>query len=450
MERRFDVAVLGSGSAGSTAALRLCKAGRTVAIIDQRPFGGTCALRGCDPKKVLVAAAQVAGIARRWADLGVLDRAPAINWQQLMRFKRTFTDPVPKAREQTYRETGIAALHGRATFIDAHTLAVGEERLHATHVVIATGATHMHVAQGDDALLTSETFLELETLPETLLFLGGGYIAFELAHVAARAGSHVVMLNDNAHPLGGFDQDAVARLVSLTRSAGIEIHLEIPVERVERCNGAFTIHARGADGPRTFAAANGVLAAGRSADVGGLNLEAAGVQYTKKGVKVNEHLQSVSAAHIYAAGDAADGGGLPLTPVAGSEGEVVAQNILEGNTRTMNFSGLVSMVYTMPPLGTVGVSERHAREGNLHVDVFSGDMSSWYSTRHAAAPGAYYKTVLEKDTGKILGATILGPHAEEQLNVFALAIREGLDARAVSQTLFAYPTGSSDLEYLLE
>ena len=448
MKREVDAVVIGTGSAGASAANALRKAGRSVAIVDERPFGGTCALRGCDPKKVLVAAAGAVDAALRYERLGIVDRVPQLDWAALARFKRTFTDPVPEQRAKAFAEAGILALHGHARFVDPQTIAVNGDAFRAKHVVVAAGAAPAHVAEGDDCLLTSDDFLDLERLPPSLLFVGGGYIAFEFAHVAARAGARVTIVHNGAEPLGGFDRDAVARLLDATARAGIEVVLDAPVERVERSEGGITVHARGKDGPRVFQAATGVLSAGRAPNIDGLDLAAGGIERTKNGVKVSDYLQSVSNPRVYAAGDCADGGGLPLTPVAGREGETAAANIIDGNAHAIDFRGLVSMVYAIPALGQAGIGESRAKEQGRAVDVHAGDMSDWYSTRHVAAQTAYYKVVTDRGDGTILGATILGPHAQEQINVLALAIRERLPARAVMQALFGYPTGSSDLTYL--
>jgi glutathione reductase (NADPH) len=448
MERAFDVAVIGSGSAGTSAAMALRKAGRSVTVIDERPFGGTCALRGCDPKKVLVAAARALDQAERYADLGIFRSAPALDWGALMRFKATFTDPVPQQREHEYTQAGIVPMRGHARFIDEQTLALGDDRIRAAHFVIASGAKELHVAQGDDCLLTAETFLDLPRLPKSLLSIGGGYIAFELAHVAACAGSRVSILNDSDTPLHGFDPDLVEKLLQLTRSAGIEIHLQTRVESAERTEQGVVLNAHTKDGPRRFQAEEAILAAGRVPDLDALDLEGARIERTKKGVKVDRYLQSVSNPRIYAAGDAADGGGLPLTPVAGYEGGIAAANILNPQSRSVDFRGLVSMVYTLPTLGSVGLSEAQAHEAGIEVNVHSGDMSDWYSTRHLGARAAFYKCIVEKRTGKIAGVAVLGPNAEEHLNVFSLAIRYGLTRDQIADTLFGYPTASSDLEYI--
>jgi glutathione reductase (NADPH) len=448
MEREFDLVVIGSGSAGTSAATEARKRGLSVAVIDERPFGGTCTLRGCDPKKVLVAAAQALDRAARYNRLGIFENAPALNWAELIRFKRTFTDPVPAERVKLFEDAGIVPIRGRARFTDTRTLSVDGDRLRAKHFVIATGAKEIHVAQGDDQLLTSETFMEQESLPESLVFVGGGYIAFEFAHVAARAGVQVTIVNRGNEPLRGFDRDLVQLMIQASRKLGIVVHVNAEVDRVERTSGGIVVHAHDSDGAQNFEARGGVLAAGRAADLDHLDLDAAGIERTKKGVKVNQHLQSVSNPSVYAAGDCADGGGLPLTPVAGDEGTIVASNIIDGNAQEPNFRGLVTMVYTIPPLGQVGLTEAQARERGLDVEIHAGDMSKWYSTRHLAEDTAFYKMIVDKRTDCIRGAAIFGPNAEEQLNVLALAVQQQLRLPQAADVLYAYPTGSSDLQYL--
>ncbi|MBV8117182.1 MAG: NAD(P)/FAD-dependent oxidoreductase, partial [Candidatus Eremiobacteraeota bacterium] len=437
-----DLVVIGTGSAGHTAALKCRRRGWTVAIADEREFGGTCTLRGCDPKKVLVAAARISDDVVRFTARGVFDRVPSLQWSQLMRFKRTFTDPIPDERRRAYDEAGIVSLHGKARFVGETELRVGDDRVRSRFVLIATGAKPAHVADGDAMLLTSEGFLDLETLPESLVFVGGGYIAFEFAHIAARAGAVVTLLHKDSRPLNGFDGEMVDALVDISREIGIRIALDTTVKAVVADARGVRVDAVGGDGKRkTFTAAAGVLAAGRGPDIDDLDLDAGHVERTKRGIKVDAYLRSVSNPRVYAAGDAADGGGLPLTPVAGYEGDVVADNLLDDNAREVDFSGLVTMVYTIPSLGSVGMSEATARQRGIACDVRSGDMTQWYSTRHVAGRKARYKVVLEKATGTILGAAILGPHAEEQLNVLALAVRRGLPGRDVGDVLFGYPTG---------
>lgn len=417
-------------------------------MIDERPFGGTCALRGCDPKKVLVHAAAVVDSAERLRAHGVLDATPTLQWSHLMRFKRTFTDPVPKQRVKSYEDEGIAVIKGHASFEDERTLSVDGQTLQAQNIVIATGATARSVASGDDLLMDSDRFLELDELPPSLVIVGGGFIAFEFAHVAARAGSRVTIVHDADRPLCEFDRSVVARLADLTRQLGIRIELNASVKSVRRVGGEIVVVAEQDGHMVTFSARAGLLAAGRSANLDALHVERGHIERTERGVKVDEFLQSVSNKYVYAAGDAADAGAAPLTPIAGYDAEIVAANLLAEHPRSADFRGFASMVYTIPPLGTVGLSEEEARSCGLDYVVNEGDMSDWYSTRYVAATSAYYKTLVERSTGRIVGATIFGPHATEQINVIALAIRNGLCVDALRDALFAYPTGSSDLAYM--
>ena len=192
-----------------------------------------------------------------------------------------------------------------------------------------------------------------------------------------------------------------------------------------------------------------VHAAGRVPEISDLNLEAAGIEGNKRGVRVNEFLQSVSSAAVYAAGDAAASGGPPLAPIASYEGLVVAANLLKGNHQKPNYLGIPSVVFTVPPLAAVGLSERGAREQNLKFRVKMEMTSTWYSSRRVAETYSGYKVLVEEGTDHILGAHILGSEAGEVINLFALAIRSGMLATDLKHTLFAYPTSGSNLTRML-
>ena len=450
MNRQFDLVVLGTGSAGSAVAHTCRAAGWSVAIVDWRPFGGTCVLRGCDPKKVLVGAAELVDWSCRMRAKAVVTGGLRIDWPELIAFKKSFTDPVPREREEDYKEAGIVAFHAKARFVAPSSVAVGDDVLDAKHVVIATGAMPASLGiDGESHLITSEQFLELQELPRRVLFVGGGYISFEFAHVSVRAGAEVHVLHRGSRPLENFDPDLVSRLVDASRAVGINISLNTAVQRIERRDGRTIVHATEAGRARTFEGDAAVHGAGRVPDIDELNLDAAHVAHGKAGVEVNQFLQSKTNPTIYAAGDTAAAGGLPLTPVAALEGEIVAENLLQGNRRSVDFTGLASIVYTIPPLATVGMSEAQAAKQGLRYRISQGDMVGWYSSRRLAAKVAAYKTLVEEGTDRILGAHILGPLAEEQINVLALAMRAGIRSRDIGNVLFGYPTGASDLEHML-
>ena len=450
MTRRFDVIAIGTGSAASAVASRCRDAGWQVAIVDSRPFGGTCALRGCDPKKVLVGAAEAIDWVRRMKGKGIQSTRLQIDWPELMRFKRSFTEPVPKRREDGFAKAGIAAFHGRARFTGPTTIQVGEETLEGRYVVIAAGEAPADLKiPGAEHLTTSDQFLELNELPRRILFIGGGYIAFEFAHVAARVGSHVTILHRGPRPLALFDPDLVDQLVEQTRELGIEVHLGTEAIGIEKSSAQLIVRALASGETGTFETEMVVHAAGRVPEINNLNLEAAGVEWEKRGVRVNEFLQSVSNPAVYAAGDAAASGGPPLAPVASYEGQIVASNLLKGNHQTANYLGIPSVVFTIPPLAAVGLSERGAREQNLKFQVKTEMTSTWYSSRRIAETYSGYKALVEEDTDRILGAHILGSEAGEVINLFALAMRSGMRATDLKHMLFAYPTSGSNLTRML-
>ena len=449
VNHNFDLVVIGTGAGGSTVAHKCRKAGWKVAIIDSNPFGGTCALRGCDPKKVLVGAAELIDWNTRMKGNGFSGN-DKIDWQQLMAFKRTFTAPVPASREKAFTKAGIATFHGRARFLDKTTLEIGADTLNGRYVHIAAGAKPAVLGiAGEEYLTTSTEFLETEQLPKRIIFVGGGYIAFEFAHVAARANAKVRISHRGIRPLEGFDPDLVDTLVRATRNLGVEVDLGATVESVRKEGEHFIVTASTSNSSETFEADMVVHGAGRVPDIDDMTLETANVERGKKGIQVNEFLQSVSNPLVFAAGDAADSGGLPLTPVATMQGHVVASNLLKGNHRRPDYRGIGTAVFTIPPMASVGLKEDDAAKQGLYFDVNYEDTSGWYSSKRIGLKYSAYKTLVEKDTGLILGAHLLGAHADEVISIFALAIRNGLNAKDLKTMVFAYPTSASDISYMV-
>ncbi len=450
MTRKFDLVVIGTGSAASTVAHECGSAGWEVAIVDSRPFGGTCALRGCDPKKVLVGAAEVVDWVRRMSGRGVRPDEARIVWAELMRFKRSFTDPVPKSQEQSFAKAGIAAFHGRARFVGSTVVEVGADVLEARHVVIATGAMPRKLGiRGEQHVTTSDQFLELEELPGRIVFMGGGYISFEFAHIAARAGAGVTILHRGQRPLEGFDPDLVNQLVGRTKRLGVNVEVRTEVEAIEKSGDKLSVHASACNERKVFEAELVVHGAGRVPEISDLNLAAAGVQAEERGIRVNQYLQSISNPAVYAAGDSAAGGLPPLTPVAVYEGRIVASNLLKGNHRKLDHLAVPTIVFTIPPLAAVGLSERAARQQNLPLRINREDTSGWYSSRRVAEDCSGFKVLIEEGKDRILGAHVLGPHADELINVFALAMQTETPARKLRHALFGYPTSGSDVKYML-
>jgi glutathione reductase (NADPH) len=373
-----------------------------------------------------------------------------IDWQELMRFKRSFTEPVPKNREEGFAKAGIATFHGRARLVGPSSVQVNDEVLEGRYVVIAAGQkpADLKIA-GTEHLTTSEQFLELDELPKRILFIGGGYIAFEFAHVAVRAGAQVTIADRGPRPLPRFDPDLVDQLVRSSRELGVDVHLGTEVTGVEKDSGRLAVRASASGQQRRFEADMVVHAAGRVPEIDDMNLDAAGVAWDGQGVKVNEFLQSVSNPTVYAAGDAAAAsGGPPLTPVASYEGVVVAANLLKGNSRKPNYLGIPTVVFAIPPLAAVGLNESEAHRQALKFKAKKEMTSNWYSSRRIAEKYSGFKVLVEEGTDRILGAHLLGIEAEEVINLFGVAMRSGMRATDLKHMLYAYPTRGSDVPYM--
>ena len=446
-----DLVVVGTGEAAQSVAYPCRDAGWSVAVVDSRPFGGTCELRGCDPKKILVGVSEAIDLGRRMEGWGVSAPASALVWPDMIRFKRTLIDPRPAAAEDGFREAGITALHGRAHFVGPTSLAVGSETLTGRHMVIAGGARHAPLGiPGEDLVATSTSFLELDQLPVRVAFIGGGYIAFEFAHIAARAGANVDIFHRGERPLEAFDADLVGQLVEHTRELGVRVHLDTTVTAVAKGAEGLVVTARARDGERQATADLVVHAAGRIPEVDDLGLEVAGVARADDGgVAVNEYLQSTTNPAVYAAGDSVSSGGLRLTPVAVMQAGVVVANLLNGNTRTPNYEGIPSVVFTTPPLARAGLTEAAAAAQGLRFRTHHEDTTGWFSSRRLRLTHTGFKTLAEEGTGRLLGAHLLGPHAEEVINIFGLAIRHGFRADDLIDMVYTYPTSSSDISYMV-
>ena len=448
MDKHFDLVVVGTGIT-SGVVTRCREAGWSVAVIDSRPFGGTCALRGCVPKKILVTATEAVHAARDLSGHGVHAPQVRLDWPELIAFKRSMIDGTPRRTEESWAKIGVEQVHGRARFVGPTTLAVGNDRLTGRRIVIAAGAMPARLPfPGAERLTTSEEFMNLDRLPARLVFVGGGYISFEFAHVAARTGADVTILHRGARPLEGFDPDLVDLLVKRTRELGIKVELGIDVRGIDATANGLVVRGVQNDAERRFDADLAVHGAGRVPEIDDLDLDVAGVKREKRGVVVNEYLQSVSNPDVYAGGDAA-ANGPQLTPKADHDVAVLTENLLHGNRRTANYEGFASAVFTVPPLASTGLSEAAARADGRKMRVNMQDTSGWFNTRRAGETVSGFKVLIEQDTGRVLGAHLLGPQADEVINVFAVAVRLGLCADDLKQTLLSYPTYGSDIRYML-
>jgi glutathione reductase (NADPH) len=448
MARRYDLVVIGAGSAALTAASRVRAAGWSVAVADFRPFGGTCALRGCDPKKMLIGGTSAVDHVRRMRGRGVAGEVH-VDWPELMAFKRTFTDPVPQLEEHNLQAMGVDTFHGQARFTGRQTLAVNGETLEARYVLLASGAEPVKLGiPGEELLLTNEGFLTLESLPAHIVCVGGGYIAAEFSHIAALAGSRVTVLQRGSRMLKAFDEDLVGWLMEKFQGLGIDVRTATTVQGIDRIPEGYRVSTSHQGETLGIVADLVVHAGGRAPDLGRLDLDAAGVDVANGRIQLNEFLQSVSNPCVYAAGDAAQKGP-PLTPVSGHDADVVAANLIEGNHLRPDYRGVPSVAFTAPPIAAVGLTEEQARARGLRYRVQTRKASSWFTARQAAEPVYGFKVLVDEASDLVLGAHLVGPHVAEVINLFAMAIRHGLTTANLKQTIFAYPTGGSDIRYML-
>ena len=453
----FDLIVIGTGPAASTVAKKVAKAGRTVAVVESRDYGGTCALRGCNPKKVYTNAGDLVDRARGANGKLARFNDPSIDWPNLLKFKREFTEPIRETSEDSYLQLGIETFHGLASFVDPASIRVGDQTLVGQRIFVGTGAIPVPLdIDGAEHITHSDDFLELENIPARVAFVGGGYISMEFSHVVARYGSRVSVIDRDPRPLDQFDPDLVQQLVQRSGEIGIDFVGNSEVTAIQlNAQGALEVVVRGSDSGGSNANAMitadlVVHGAGRVPNIANLNLQTANVEYSQRGIKVDASMRSVSNPRIFSAGDCADTGQPRLTPVANEQARIVVKALWEDSPEYTLNSGVVPMVvFTSPSLAAVGLSEQQAREKFDDVDVRYEDTSDWNSVRKTGQTCAGYKVLIDRKTDRIVGAHLLGPGAAETINLFALAMKFELKASDVKSTLFAFPTFAHDVRQML-
>lgn len=446
----FDVIVIGTGPAGSSIAIRCSEQGLQVAAVESEEFGGTCPLHGCIPKKVLSHTTSLLKQLKQLEGRGI-DAKGKINWPDLIRFKQSFTDPAPKEKKKAMNDAGITTLHGQASFVSEQEVQVGDRMLHADKIVIATGAKPSTIPiDGVQYLTHSDAFLEMTNLPERITFVGGGYISFEFAHMAAIAGSKVDIIESSDRALTGFDPDLVEQLIQLSETMHIQVHLHTKVQSIEKKGNTYKVIGE-KNGEKIFFESDVVIhGAGRTPHIEKLKLNNGNIAHDEKGITVNSFLQSTSNSHVYAAGDVANTDGIPLTPVANLEAGAVITNILTGNQKKLNYKGIPSVAFTSPKIATVGMSEKEAREFNANVKINDVDMTDWFTYKQGNESYAAVKVITDETSGHVLGAHILSNEADELINYFAMAMQLHLTVEDIRKVTYVFPTATSDIRSMLK
>ncbi len=444
----YDVFVIGSGTAGQQVAKGCAREGKKVAIADNREYGGTCPNRGCDPKKVLINASELIAYTTDMAAVGITDVAK-INWQALQKFKEKFVSAVPIRTEEDLKKLNIKMYHQSPQFLEDGLLIVEGKKVTYDKVVIASGLIPrpLHFA-GAELLKISDDFLELPELPDSMIFVGGGYIAMEFAHIAARCGVEVTVIEQGERILKMFDKSLTDHLQKVSEDIGIKFIFNATVSGAEELRKNIRVRYEKNGKTDTAKAALVFNTSGRVASVEMLDLGNANIESSPKGIKVNQFLQSISNPNVYACGDVADSGALPLTPLSSLEGKHLSKQLITGEHKKYTFPAIPTSVYTQPQLALVGMSEAEAKKQGVDYKILEESVPDWFSVKRLNSKDYCYKT-LKGPNDEILGAEILAPEASEMINLFAIAIQQKLTCTQFRETIFAYPTFASDAQSMV-
>ncbi|RAZ92442.1 NAD(P)/FAD-dependent oxidoreductase [Mesorhizobium hawassense] len=446
---KYDVVILGGGNAGMGVTVATRAAGLSVAMVEARDLGGTCPNRGCTPKKVLVAAAHALD------EIGKADRhairvdRPHLDWRALIEREKAVIRDIPLRVSRLMDKRGVDVISGEARFIGSNAIRVNDRELEAKNIVIATGSRPRPLPiPGAELLTISDDVLNDPELPCAVVFVGGGVIAFELGHVYARAGVDVTVIEALPQLLAGFDADAVAQLRGESERLGIGIHTKAWVKRIDESNGRLRVSFAKDGVERVVEADRVVNCAGRMANVEGLDLGAGVVVHREGRIEIDDRLRSRSNPDVYVCGDAV-WNSPQLSPIATYEGGIVGRNITEGPKHRPDYSCVPASLYSVPVVAGVGLTEAKAKELGLRIKVHTNDMREWLSARTYAETVAWSKIIVEETTDRIVGAHLVGHSGEELIHMFALAMKHGIPARALSEMVCAFPTFSADIRNMM-
>ena len=446
--KHYDVFVIGTGISGQTAAKSCAKNGMKVAMADNRAFGGTCALRGCDPKKVFYEFTSLMEKSRRLKDKGVT-KLPNIKWKDVQNFKSSFTNPIPENTEKNLAELGIDCYHQSPVFRGKNEILVEGKLISADTFVIATGQIPRDLdIAGKEYLKISDDVLNLKKIPKSAIFIGSGYVGIEFACMLANMGCKVTMIEQGPSALTQFDSSLVEKLVKHLENLGITFCFNSEVQSVEKLKKNLKLTYKFKGKINTLKAEKIFNTAGRVPSIAILELKKADIKSDGSGVLVNDYLQSVSNPNVYACGDVSNKS-LPLTPLSGLQGYIVGHNIIKKNSKKFDVPCIPSTVFTNPNLSSVGYSEESAKKRFKNVKIYKGDASDWFNARKENNPIYGFKIVVNERTDEILGAHILSSEANETINIFSMAIQQKMTVAEFKKQMFTYPSYSSDLKSML-
>ena len=448
MSKSYDVIIIGGGNAGFGVSAVAHEAGKSIAFVESLDFGGTCPNRGCTPKKILVAAAHALHEIEQASVHAIEVSAPKLDWAKLIEREKDMISSIPDGMLGLAKNRGDV-FRGEARFVGPNSVEVDGQVIQGDNIVIATGSTPRPLPiPGAEHMITSDDVLSDPVLPKEVVFIGGGVIAMEFSHVYARAGVKVTILEALPQLLPRLDSDAVAAIQAETERLGVVVRTGVTVKEIKPSDAGLAVRFEHEGREERIEAERVVNGAGRIANVERLNLQAGGVDHDGLRIQVDDYLRSTSNPSVWVAGDALTQSA-QLSPVATYEGRIVGQNIVNGPTEKPDYRVVPSAVYTVPALSTVGLSEAEARDKGIGVDVTTSDISGWFSARTYGETAAWSKVLVDKKTDQIVGAHIVGHQGEELIHLFAMAMRHGIPASDLKNSLYAFPTFAADIKSLM-
>ena len=439
----YELFVIGAGSGGVRASRVAAAHGARVAVAEEFRIGGTCVIRGCVPKKLLVYGSDFAHALDDAAQFGWTLGEMNFDWGTLRDFVARDVDRLEKAYTATLDSNKVDHFHDRAVVVGPNQvrLASGRE-IAAKYILVATGAWPlMPDFPGNDLCITSNEVFHLPALPRRVVIQGAGYIAMEFAGIFNALGCQVTVVNRSDQILRGYDQALRDRLLQITMARGIDYRFNSPIERVEkRDDGSFAVTTKG---PDAIGADVVLIATGRRPNTSALGLDSAGIELGPNGqVPVDAH-NATSCPGIYAVGDVTDR--VQLTPVAIREGQAFADTVFGGTPRTIDYDNIPSAVFSQPPLAGVGLTEAEARAAFLEIKVFTSDFRPMKNMFSARTERGLYKLVVDAASDRVLGVHMIGPEAPEVLQAAAIAVKAGLTKADFDATVALHPSMAEEL-----
>jgi glutathione reductase (NADPH) len=438
-----DLFVIGAGSGGVRAARIAAAHGARVAIAEEYRVGGTCVIRGCVPKKLLVYASRFAHEFEDAAGFGWSVAEPAFDWATLIANKDREIDRLERAYVANLEKPGVAILRSRAVLADPHTVRLaGGETVRAAKVLIATGGAPSLGAPipGREHVISSNEAFHLPALPPRILIQGGGYIAVEFAGIFAGLGSAVTLIYRGTNILRGFDDDVRTHLRAEMERQGIAIVTGDTVAAVERTGAAHTVLLAGG---KRIEVDRVMFATGRRPNIAGLGLEAAGVKIAENGGIAVDEFSRTSVPHIFAVGDVTNR--INLTPVAIREGHAFADTVFGNRPTKVDHACVPSAVFSEPEVGVVGLTETQARERHARVDIYKSTFRPMKATLSGRDTRVLMKLVVEGAGGRVLGCHIVGEGAAEMVQMVAIAVKMGATKADFDATMALHPTAAEEL-----